>query len=231
MQRVHRRRHQIYEDKDFQIQSINSLVKSARQKTCENLCEDPSDIRSIKLPLHQFTERIRESLEQMHHHLQTLLMQKLGPDARNVIAAERARQNQADKERLDKAIRKNGQRQERRDADYIAQNLSEVGQDSKDELELLNEYRERYAWSLAELLVARDRLIDVERTMQEETADRRLSRTLSEDIAQLSGDENERKGMKTRHQRRRRSHVSSGGFSSDESQIPDTPNIGWKRWN
>ena len=227
MQRVYRRRHQVYEDKDFQIQSLNSLVKSAKQKACKKMDEDASDTGSVKLPLHQFTERITESLEQMNHHLQTLLMQKLGPDARNVIAAERARQDRADKERLNKTVKKNCQQEDRRAADHIAKHLSEVGQDSKDELELLNEYRERYAEILAELLVAKDRLIELEKTMQE-TADRRLSRRLSEDIAQLSGDENESKEKEKQKRRRRISTVSSGGFSSDESQSLDPPNIGWK---
>ena len=230
MQRVYRRRHQIYEDKDFQIQSLNSLVKSAKQKACQKLDEDASDTRSVKLPLHQFTERITERLEQMHHHLQNLLMKKLGPEARNVIAAERARQDRADKERFGKAVKKNCQQEDRRDAGLIAQYLSEVGQDSKDELELLNEYRQRYAGILAELLVAKDRLIELEKTMQE-TADRRVNTTLSEDIAQLSGDENEKKGTEKHKQRRRGSTVSSGGFSSDESQSPDPLNTRWKMWN
>ena len=169
MQRVYRRRHQIYENKHFQIQSLNSLVKSAKQKACQKMHEDASDTGSVKLPLHQFTERITESLEQMHHHLQCLLIKKLGPEARNVITAERARQDRADRERLGKARKKDCQQEDRRDTDLIAKHLNEVGQDSKDELELLNEYRERYAGILAELLIAKDRLIELEKTVQETT--------------------------------------------------------------
>lgn len=230
MQRVYRRRHQVYEGKHFQIQSLTSLVKSAKKKACQKMNEDTSDVRSVNLPLHQFTERITENLEQMHHHIQSLLIQKLGPDARNVITAERARQDRADRDRLDNTVKKDSLQEDKRDPDLIAQYLCEAGQDSKNELELLNDYRERYAGILAELLIAKDRLIALEKTMQE-TADRTLRRTLSEDIAQLSGDENDRKGTEKQKQRRRRSTVSSGGFSSDESQSPDPLNIRWRMWN
>jgi hypothetical protein len=225
MQRVYRRRHQVYEDKHFQIQSLTSLVKSAKKKARQKMHEDNSNARSVKLPLHEFTERITENLEQMHHHIQSLLIQKLGPDARNVITAERARQDRAGN-----TVKKDSLQEDKRDPDLIARYLCEAGQDSKNELELLNDYRERYAGILAELLVAKDRLIELEKTMQE-TADGTLRRTLSEDIAQLSGDENDRKGTEKQKQRRRRSTVSSGGFSSDESHSPDPLNIRWRMWN
>lgn len=225
MQRVYRRRHQVYEDKHFQIQSLTSLVKSAKKKASQKLHEDTSNARSVNPPLHQFTERITENLEQMHHHIQNLLIQKLGPDARNVITAERARQDRADN-----TAKKYSLQEDKRDPDLIARYLCEAGQDSKNELELLNDYRERYAGILAELLVAKDRLIELENTMQE-TADRTLRRALSEDIAQLSGDENDGNGTEKQKQRRRRSTVSSGGFSSDESHGPDPLNIRWRVWS
>ena len=229
MQRVHRRRHRVYEDKDFEIQSLTELVKKAKIKTFERVESDISDTASVTLPLHHAAEHIIDGLQQMHHHLQTLLMQKLGPDARNVIAAERARQSRAETERLEKAVGKDQEQQ--RDADRIASHLSEVGQDGKDELELLNEYREQYATLLAELYVARERLIANEREMSDKLKDPELQRRLSEDREELSeDDEEERRNARRRQARRRSSETSYGGFSSDNSQSPVGAKIRFQMW-
>lgn len=257
MQRVHKRRNQVYEDKDFRIQSLTSLVKAAKQKHCdkfERIDTDASDIQSLQLPLHNWTERLTENLQEMHHHLQILLMQKLGPDARNVIAAERARLNHEDRQRLEKTqSRRQGKE---KDADYVATHLSEVGQSDKDELELLNEYRERYAEILAELLIARDRLIELEKTMQR-TAGAQLGRRLSDDLSEISEDEiGETKKRWTERRRRtssgrsdeiseaseddvekRRSWLrrrrSSAGAQGSSEQRPKTPTSGDRKrqWN
>jgi len=231
LQRVHRRRHRVYEDKDFEIQSLTELVKRAKVKTCKRVETDMSDAGTVELPLHHTTERIVEGLQQMHHHLQTLLLQKLGPDARNVIAAERARQDQQEKERLEKAS--SNQEDKKRDADHIPSHLSEVGQDGKDELELLNEYRERYANVLAELYVAKERLIEYEKDMQEKFKHPGLQRRLSEEIEELSGDDEEmrRNAKRQKMKRRRSSATSGGGLSSEDRQSPVTPNIGFSMFN
>jgi len=147
MHRVHRRRHQVYEEKDFEIQSLNSLVRNAKKRACETISDPP-----VELPLHGLTERLAENLQRMHHHLQSLLEKTLGPDARHVIAAERARQPHP------------------RPADEIVvhhhptipDHLSEVGNNVADELELLNEYRQRYAIILADLLVVKEKLVELE---------------------------------------------------------------------
>jgi len=165
----------------------------------------------------------------MHHHLQTLLMQKLGPDARNVIAAERARQDRVEKERLEKSASNGPEHQ--RDADHIPSHLSEVGQDGKDELELLNEYRERYATVLAELDIAKERLIAYEKQMQEKIKHPGLQRRLSEDIEELNGDEEEQRRAKKKALSRRRSSATSGGGSSDDSRSPVTPKIGFRMFD
>lgn len=259
MQRVTRRRNQVYEDKDFQIQSLNSLVKAAKQKHCDKFekvdSDSPDAISSVALPLHHFTETLTENLQEMHHHLQSLLMQKLGPDARNVIAAERARLNHEERNKLEKTQSK---RQENRtDSEHIASHLSEIGQNDKGELELLNEYRERYAEILAELLVARDRLIELEKTLQR-TAGAQLSRRLSDDLSELSEDEAAGRRKRWEEKKRRKSSIHSEDISEESGddiekrrkwlhkrrssrasslqgsseQSPITPDIGdWKRWN
>jgi hypothetical protein len=229
MQRVHRRRTQVYQDKDFQIQSLTSLVKLAKQKTCERIEGDLSDTKSIHLPLHDLTERLMESLQQMHHHLQGLLMQKLGPDARNVIAAERARQDRAEKEELEKKV-KTGAKEDRRSADHIATHLSDVGRDGGDELELLNDYRQRYAAIMAELLVAKERLLQLEKGIEETVEETPWRRRISEDISELSGEDDDVKGKRKRIGRRR-STFSSGAGTSDEEPDPDSPSTSkWKSW-
>lgn len=233
MQQVIRRRNQVYEDKDFQIQSLNSLVRTAKRKACEKIHNDNADSKSVQLPLHEFTDRLSESLQQMNHHLQCLLMRKLGPDARNVIAAERARQFRLDKGRMGQAMKVDCKQpnEERRDADQIASHLSEVGQDNKDELELLNEYRERYASILAELLVAKDRLKGLEQNLKAQDADSNLERMLTQDMEELSDDENERRKRRARERRRRRRSTGSSGVTSDDSQAPIPPKIGFKMWS
>lgn len=180
MQRFHRKKHQVYKKKDFQIQSLTSLVKLAKQRTSERLETDSTDV-SVKLPIHDVTERVMESLQQMHHHLQNFMMQKLGSEARNVITAERSRQASNVKQRLE------GKKKEGDDAIYIAGHLSEIGQvDGADELTLLNEYRERYAGIMGELLVAKERLLKLEVDLRDRAADESLRRRLSEDIDELN---------------------------------------------
>src|SRR5579862_2189544 len=211
MQRVHRKKNRIYQDKDFEIQSMTSLVKLAKEKTCERINTDKSDTKSIHLPMHDLTERLTESLEQMHHHLQILLMQKLGPEARNVIAAERARQTRAEREKLEQAEKKI-EKQIGSDQENPAKTLAEVGQNPGDELELLNEYREQYAAMLAELIVAKERLLTLEQRLVKRVGGK-MGRRLSDEISELS-DEDVVKGEK---QRRRMSSISSSGaFSSDD---------------
>ena len=161
MRRVHHQKHQLYQQKDFEIQSLNSLVRNAKQKTCERLGTDRLGGTSdgnllVKLPLHDITERIMDGLQQMHHQVQNLVMQKLGSDARNIITAERSRQASADMRRLEAKAKKEQYE------GYIAPHLSEIGEvHGADELELLNEYRSRYATIVAELLVAKERLVDL----------------------------------------------------------------------
>ena len=93
----------------------------------------------------------------MHDHLQKLLAQKLGPDARHIITAERARQSVVEKS---KAWANDHHRQ-----DEIAAHLSEVGK-STDELELLVEYRELYAAVMADLLIVKDNLVNLEKQLR-----------------------------------------------------------------
>jgi hypothetical protein len=234
MQRVNKRQ-RLYKDKDFQVQSLTSLVKIAKERTIEKM-ENPNNV-NVKLPLQDLTERLTESLEQMHHNLQSLLMQKLGPDARNIIAAERARQTRAKTERLE-AREPNDKMKE----DNVAKTLAEVGSEGGDELEMLNAYRERYAGMLADLAIARDSLVTMETTLQDEgvgglAVQKRVSedmdklgrprrRSKSSDLSLTSGDEmakgRRRKGRRRgsrdtevddRGKRRRR----SSGISSDLS--------------
>jgi hypothetical protein len=178
MQRVHRKRHQVYQEKDFEIQSLNSLIRQAKQRTTETIQAD------VQLPLHGLAERLTENLQQMHHHLQKLLSQKLGPDARHVIAAERARQSQAEKARLGKDHPEWHHHHHPHHA--IAEHLSEIGLNIGDELELLNEYRERYADILANLLVVKERLVELEKGLKEQV-DGPLKRQLAEEISELGG--------------------------------------------
>src|SRR5436190_1052723 len=106
MRRLHRKKHKVYKENDFQIQSLTSLVNIAKQKTCERLETDNLD--DVRLPIHNVTEKAMESLQHMHHHLQNFMMAKLGSDARNVIRAERARQTSAVKQRLETKTKEEG---------------------------------------------------------------------------------------------------------------------------
>jgi hypothetical protein len=228
MQRVHRKRRSVYEDKDFEIVSLNSLIKLAKQKTCDRIETGLSDqdTKPVKLPLQDLTDRLTDSLQQMHHHLQSLLMQKLGPDARNVIAAERARQTRSEKEKMVETAKKL-EHQKGDEVENMATTLGELGQDAGDELELLNDYRERYAAMLAELLVAKDRLLQLEKGL-EEHAETKLRR-LSEDISELSEEEDDRPKPRRRRRRKSSPGASSGGFTSDEKDGPEIVRKGL--WN
>lgn len=178
MQRLHRQRHQVYKEKDFEIESLNSLVRQAKAKTLERA--DPDILPETKLPIHDVPERLMESLQQMHHHLQNLLMQNLGSDARNVITAERHRQASVDKERLKRL------EEGREEGSVMPGHLSEIGQvHGKDELELLNEYRKHYANIVAELLVAKERLLELENSLQDDAPSELWKRRISEDIEEL----------------------------------------------
>jgi hypothetical protein len=176
MQRVHLKRHQVYEEKDFEIKSLTSLIRQAKERTCETVQAE------VQLPLHSLTERLTENLQQMHHHLQKLLSLKLGPDARYVIAAEQLRQSQTEKACRCKYHHQLHHHQHHE----IAEHLSEIGLNIGDELEWLNEYRERYADILANLLVVKERLVKLEKGLQEQVNEP-LRRQLSEEISELGG--------------------------------------------
>jgi hypothetical protein len=210
MQRVHHKKNLVYQDKDFEIQSLNSLVRQAKEATSERLTRTMTgdSIKSVHLPLHDLTERLQASLQQMHHRLQSLLMQKLGPDARNVIAAERARQTRAEKEKLQQNAQNKGETNV-----SVLPIGSDLTQDGGDELELLNEYRENYANILAELMVAKERLLDLEKGLQKRTKSDSLRRRLSDDIEGFSEDD----GFDSRRRRRKSSiGVSSTGVTFEE---------------
>lgn len=162
-----RQRKQVYAGKHFQIHSLNSLVKMAKIRTIErvNSNSDPID----RFPLLDMTNRLMTNLEVMHHHLQSLLMDKLSPEARNVIAAERARQQKD--ERCDKN-------------DYS--NLMEPARECVNDLELLNEYRKRYADILGELLVAKDRLLELGRELQDESDSKHKAEIKSGNVSSTS---------------------------------------------
>lgn len=213
MQRVHKRRSKVYKDKDFEIQSLESLVRIAKKNTNERIERShSSSVPSVQLPLQELNDRLTDSLQQMHHHLQSLLMQKLGPDARNVIAAERARQTRTEKDRL-AASAKDGKEKLGKpdDVEHMANTLGELGQDAGDELELLNDYRVRYANILAELLVAKDRFLGLETGLERGASDPALIRRLSKDIEILSEDEDEIDKRRRRAIRRKSSDGESNG--------------------
>jgi hypothetical protein len=192
MQRVNKR-NRLYQDKDFEVQSLTSLVKIAKERTIEKM-ESPTKGPDVNLPLHEVTERLTESLEQMHHNLQSLLMQKLGPDARNIIAAERARQTRAKQKTLQE------REPEKKEKDE-AHTLADIGSDGGDELQMLNAYRERYATMLAELAVARDSLVELEKRLLEEgLGPKDFQRRISKESAELDKED--------RRRRRRSSAIS-----------------------
>jgi hypothetical protein len=94
-------------------------------------------------------------------------MQKLGPDARNIIAAERTREVQLAKEKLDADEIAVEDHEEAKV--IIAKHLADVGNEhTGDELQQLNVYRERYAGMLAELEIARENMVELERRLEDE---------------------------------------------------------------
>ena len=229
MQRVHRKRHQVYLQKDFEIRSLNSLVKTAKVRSLQKLGKETAENDSVRLPLHSLTERLTENLHHMHHHLQRLMAKKLGPDARHIIAAERARLQQA---RLagDTLIpappppahhthshhhnhNHPNHHHHHTSSELIAEHLSEIGQFTGDELELLNEYRERYAAILGDLLVVKDALVEFEKGIQERVDDGALRRKLTEEISELIGTERPSFAQSSQDSV---SSSSSSAISSDE---------------
>jgi len=169
----------MYKAKDFEIQSLTSLVKMAKEKTQERLETDTSE-PSVKLPIHDVAERVVESLQHMHHHLQNFMMQKLGTDAQHIITAERAR-HASTANKFEAQMKKLG------DAEYVPSHLSEIGQEhGRDELELLNEYRLRYAGIMGELLVAKEKLLQLEVGLKNSAPDETLKRRISEDLEELN---------------------------------------------
>jgi hypothetical protein len=155
-QRVRRNRHQVYQEKHSEIQSMTSLVTVAKQKTCDTIRADDS------VKLHGIAERMTDNLHHMNYHLQKLLAQKLGPDARHIIVAEGARLPMAEKMRLAAGFL-NHHHHQGHPADEIAAHLSEVGKNTGDELELLVEYRQFYAAVLADLLIVKENLAKLEK--------------------------------------------------------------------
>src|ERR1700738_3688694 len=160
MKRVHKK-HRTYKDKEFHVQSLTHLVKLAKEKTIETISSDGT--APPKLAIHQLTERLTHSLQHMHHQLQGLLMQKLGPDARNIIAAERHRQARTE---LGNINHDDSDKEEKQEM-VIAKHLSEVGKDAHDEIHQLNEYRQRYAVMLAELEVAKENMVELEHRLED----------------------------------------------------------------
>lgn len=148
VQRVHRIRHQVYQETDFQIQSLTSLITMAKQKTLKT---------DYKSKLHDLAERVTNNLNRMHVHLEKVLARKMGPDARHIITAERRRQRVV---KTGYCWLNDGHHQ-----DEIAAHLSEVGK-CADELELLVEYRQLYAAVMADLLIVKDNLVNLERKLQ-----------------------------------------------------------------
>jgi len=228
MQRVNSKKSQIYKDKDFEIQSLTNLVKMAKARTIESMDSGTSSsLPNVQLPLHGLAESLTESLQQMHHHLQGLLMLKLGPEARNVIAAERARQARTEQERLERSAT-NVEQSAR--TDKIPKRLADVGTiDGGDELELLNAYRERYANMLAGLAVARDALLKLEKQIErDKSGGKQVRRRVSEDLSELSGEEDE---YRRKYGRRRRKRRSSGSSTSLESPVSGKPEPNMREWN
>ena len=170
MERVRRRRQQVYKEKNFEIQSLTYLVYEAKRKVAEKYDLNPEspNYRPIHLPFHGLTEHLMDTLQQMHHLLGNILMQKLGRDAQHVITAERSRTK--DQELFRDAFNKAEEacQADRAKAHAIPEHLSELGQNtSAHDLELLMEYRERYARVIAELLLAKELLVDLETRLRD----------------------------------------------------------------
>ena len=236
MQRVHRKRHQVYLQKDFEIRSLNSLVKTAKARSLRKLGKETTENDSVRLPLHGLTERLTENLHHMHHHLQHLMAKKLGPDARHIIAAERARLQQA-RMAGDTLIpvppppvhhphshhhhnhhhrHHHHHHHHHTSSELIAEHLSQIGQFTGDELELLNEYRERYAAILGDLLVVKDALVELEKQLQQRVDDSALREKLTEEISELVGTERPSFAQSSR---------GSGSSSSSSSSISTDEDI------
>jgi hypothetical protein len=167
-----------------------------RQSTTEREVILDGTSESVKPPIHDLTVRLTNSLQHMHHQLQGFLMQKLGPEARNIIVAERVPEP-----RLMTGGFEGDQLKP--EGGVIAKRLSEVGQDVTEELYQLNLYRKLYAMMLAELEVARDNMVELEHRIEEESIGSRRS---AEMII---------RGPNAKA-RRRRSKNSSSGDLSDE---------------
>jgi hypothetical protein len=174
----------------------------AKARSLQKLEKGTTDNDSVRLPIHGITERLTENLHHMHHHLQHVMSKKLGQDAQHVIAAERARQQQAHlagdsiiphppKRLLGSHGHQHHERHHHHtSADLIAEHLSDIGQATTgDELELLNEYRERYASILGDLLVVRDTLVEFEKGLEKTVDDTDLRKRLTEEISDLIGPE------------------------------------------
>ena len=163
VQRVQRIRHHVYHGRDFEIQSLTSLITIAKQKT----------LSADSIKLHGLAERVTDNLHHMHHHLQKLLSQTLGPDARHIIVAERTRVSVIDRPWIN----------HHQHEDQIAANLSDIGK-SADELDLLVEYRELYAAVLADLLIVKEKLVKLEKELQPNLEDE-FKRQLTREIEEL----------------------------------------------
>jgi|SRR5271154_339151 len=189
-QRIRSQKHQVYKEKDFEIQSLNSLVRVYKEKQ-SGKHDDESDDDSVHLPLHETTERLLHSLSVMHHQLQNLMMQTLGSDARNVITAERARQTRIMKQMKDgKGKDEADQAEDKNPEEYMAPHLSEIGAEhGDDELQLLNQYREKYAAIIAELMIAKGRLVELEKRLRRNTTDEGLKKKIDSEIEDLSDDD------------------------------------------
>ena len=176
VQRVHRIRHQVYEENEFKIESMTSLVTTAKQKTCETINTD-------SLKLHRLAERVTDNLHQMHYHLGKLLAQKLGPDARQVITVERERHSALGRTLADGFVQRHNHQGHHQDE--IAEHLSEIGKNTRDELELLVEYRELYAAVLADLLVVKENLVKLEKDLEGQVGGN-LKKELTNEIEDIS---------------------------------------------
>jgi hypothetical protein len=193
-EREHHQRHQVYQEKQFEVQSLTSLIKEAKRKACESmdqctkLHQDPGP-RPVELPLHEVTERMMENLmeglQQMHYLLGNILLQKLGRDAGHLIHVERQRAK--DKGFFKEAFKKAAELEKAKvGAHMVPEHLHELGQNSSaHDLELLNEYRERYAHMMAELLIAKELLVDFERGLQSSSQDEGLRSQVVEDLGEL----------------------------------------------
>jgi hypothetical protein len=194
MQGSHRQRKQVYGGKHPRIHSLRSLVNMAKERTIERVDTDISN-DSVRLPLLEMTNRLMNNLQVMHHHLQSLLIQKLSPDARNVIAAERAWHEQKFLNDF---------------YEHRGSHLTGLAREHVNDLECLNEYRERYAGILGELLVAKDRLVELERGLESRQSAAASRRKVS-DLRDMIRENGERR-------RRSASTASSSAFTSSDSE-------------